>query len=134
VELEDIKIFRTGESALSPIETGFIKVRGTLVQVRSADGFKHGDHKYISLFTAGETGHIYADFDCASFSMDSTVWLMQILACRTSGDLYGDGLILQLNPNETFRRIGIFQSFRKGTLRLLSRQHQDILTGEESQS
>ncbi|PMD34738.1 HET-domain-containing protein [Hyaloscypha variabilis F] len=129
-ELEAIDIRRSGESALSSITSGFIRLRGILVPVKWPKAYKY--HTNVPLTIDGkEDLNIHGDFDHASFAVDSAGWIMQIIADRMSEEFHGSGLVLQLTPDGSFRRIGIFESADEGTRYLLSRRHREIMAGEK---
>lgn len=131
VEPEAMEIKRAGESALSPIISGFIKLRGLVYSVtwqyalgksRSVVGMEIDGSKGLQIFNT---------FDDASFIVERSGWIIQIAARCTSGKFFGDGLILRRNVDGTFRRIGAFDSIDKATLYLLSNRHRAMLEGEK---
>jgi len=128
-KLEDIDITRAGESALNPITSGFIRLSKMLIPVTWQHDYKY--HTIIILEIGGEKIlQMYGDFDDASYTADSVGWVMQIAACRMSGELFRDGLILQRNPDGIFRRIGSFSSTYEHARHLLSKRHRNIMAGE----
>jgi hypothetical protein len=146
VALEAIEIKRAGDSALSPITSGFIELRGTLHHI-SWPFDDMGRARYITIeFKGVKTLKLKnLDFkmrgylDDASFSTERSAWAMQIAVSRRSelgfGKLNGAGLLLRQTSRGTFQRIGSFFSSEQVCWHLTPRQHRvkmadaDVLDG-----
>jgi hypothetical protein len=130
-ELEDIFITRAGESALSPITSGFIRLRGMLYPVTWKDVYAF-DGCMTSLKIEGSGGEgLYGYFDDRTFRATRSGWIMQIVVQRESGKFFGHGLLLRRNANGVFRRIGYVASYHPSARNLLSKRHRAMMEGEE---
>jgi hypothetical protein len=132
-ELKHIAIARVGDSALSPITSGFIRLRGMLHPVtwekdRAPRGSTLADLKVEDDRGSDLLGH----FDGHGFAAKGSAWIMQIVVERESEGLFGHGLLLQRNPDGVFRRIGccFFSSYPEARY-LLSKRHQAMMEGEK---
>jgi hypothetical protein len=80
-ELKHIAITRTGESALSPITSGFIRLRGMLHPVTWAKYHQPSCDNIASLFIEGHQGDwagLVGYFDGRGIAAKGSCWIMQI--------------------------------------------------------
>ena len=134
-ELKHIAITRAGESALSPITSGFIRLRGMLHPVTWGKDHAARGGNFAGLYVEGHQGDWDTDilgyFDGSGLAAEGSGWIMQIFVERKS-QLYGYGLVLRRYPDGVFRRIGYFESDYSSAWYLLSKRHQAMMEGEKN--
>ncbi len=131
-ELKHISITRAGVSALSPITSGFIRLRGMLHPVIWKTYGASRRNPTAMLNVEGERDDfVLGHFDGRELAAEESGWIMQIVVERQSGRFYGHGLLLRRNADGIFRRIGHFSSHYPGAGYLISKRHQSMMDGEK---
>jgi hypothetical protein len=130
VDVEGIEISRATESPVSPITSGFIKLKG-LLRHMTWQYSRRRSVLYLKI-DGQQDSHIYGYTDESASSLDESAWIIQIQMIR--GDavrLSGMGLILRCNDDGVFQRIGYFCAYGKTVLDLLSRGRRATINGIE---
>jgi hypothetical protein len=130
VELEAMEIKRAGESPLSPIISGFIKLRGLLHSGRWVYTDSRLDFVVRLDIDGSKDLRLFADFDDDSFHLERSDRITPITARIVAEEFYVEGLILRRNVDGTFRRIGAFIAYENAQ-HLLSNRHWAMLEGEK---
>jgi hypothetical protein len=129
VEIDEIEITRAGDSPISPITAGFMKLTGLLRHVTWKD--RHHPLPVLLKFEDLKGSELLGWMDKIAFRSDQSAWIIQIRV-SFDGNLCGQGLLLRRNIDGTFCRIGCFESKGRDTVFLMSQERQDIILNANS--
>ncbi|KAE9376306.1 HET-domain-containing protein [Stipitochalara longipes BDJ] len=123
VDIDAIEITRAGNSPISPITAGIMKLTGLIRHVTWKA--KRHPQPVLLQFEDQKSPSLLGWMDNVAFRSDQSAWIIQIRIRFEDKKLFGQGLILRRKIDGTFCRIGYFESEDEDTMFLISQERQD---------